>query len=166
MMTLIVWQNKSKKQYGFILRSLDGDLLQDAFGYDSAAETIEDAESVIGDEEYRIENYVKRGRLHYEDSAGHNARSMDSMDMARAEWDAKFHASSGLTVEELIEKLQQCKNKKAVASLCVDGLSYSAINAVIDGTCEEESDGNIGNALLTLDPQSEVALALEQLENA
>jgi len=83
-------------------------------------------------------------------------------DMEYHEWLAKFKLTGGLTIEELIAKLQLCKNKKAVACLCVDSLSYSAINGVLDATRDDADD--IGNALLTLDPESEVAMALEQLE--
>lgn len=85
-------------------------------------------------------------------------------DMEYHEWVAKFQAMRGLTVEQLIEQLKQCKNQKAVACLCVDGMSYSAISAVVDRTTAGEQGDDIGNALLTLDPESEVATTLKQLE--
>ncbi len=68
-----------------------------------------------------------------------------------------------LTAREAIEQLSKVKNLDAVLCLCVDGLTYSPIESLIDRTCQPEADGNIGNALLTLDPQSEVAIALNRL---
>jgi len=81
------------------------------------------------------------------------------------EWNAKFLAErGGLTIWKLIRKLQQCRNKDAIACLSVDGLTYSAIVDVTDTTHAPKSDGDIGHALLSLDPESEVALALERME--
>jgi hypothetical protein len=84
MLTLIVW--KTGDRFGFLLRSADGDLLQDAFGYDSEQEAVAAAETVIGDDEYRIETYTKiaGSRLDYTDDH-HNASSTDALSMARAE---------------------------------------------------------------------------------
>ena len=84
MLTLIVW--KTGDRFGFILRSADDDLLQDAFGYDSEQEVVAAAETVIGDDEYRIETYTKiaGSRLDYTDGR-HNARASDALSMARAE---------------------------------------------------------------------------------
>lgn len=82
MLTLIVW--KTGDRFGFLLRSPDGDLLQDAFAYDSEEEAISDAESVIGDAEYRIEQYTNVGRLQYMDGR-RTASEMDALAMARAE---------------------------------------------------------------------------------
>ena len=84
MLTLIVW--KTGDRFGFILRSADDDLLQDAFGYDSEQEAVAAAENVIGDDEYRIETYTKvvGSQLDYTDGR-HSARATDALSMARAE---------------------------------------------------------------------------------
>jgi protein-disulfide isomerase-like protein with CxxC motif len=62
----------------------DGDLLQDAFAYDSEEEAIADAETIIGDTEYRIEQHMNVGRLQYTDGR-RSAKVMDALAMARAE---------------------------------------------------------------------------------
>lgn len=82
MLTLIIW--KTGDRFGFLLRSPDGDLLQDAFAYDSEQEAITDAETVIGDDEYRIEAYTNVERLQYTDGR-RAAHTMDALAMARAE---------------------------------------------------------------------------------
>jgi len=82
-----------------------------------------------------------------------------------AEWNVRFLAerSGLLTIRKLIRRLQLCRNLDAIACLSVDGLTYSAIVDVTDMTHAPKSDGDMGNALLTLDPESEVSMALNQL---
>jgi pyruvate-formate lyase-activating enzyme len=81
-LNLIVW--KTGDRFGFLLRSPDGDLLQDAFAYDSEEEAIADAETITGDIEFRIEQYTNVGRLQYTDGS-RAAHATDALAMARAE---------------------------------------------------------------------------------
>lgn len=65
-----------------------------------------------------------------------------------------------LTVRELIEALQKCCNPDSVVCLSVEGFPYAMITGVVDETCPPEADGHIGNALLKLDPRSDISVAL------
>jgi hypothetical protein len=68
-----------------------------------------------------------------------------------------------MTARELGERLLNVKNPDAVVVLCVQDACYSALEFKVDESQEEDEDCVIGNVLLELDSESDVAQGLKNM---
>lgn len=55
-----------------------------------------------------------------------------------------------MTVRQLIDQLENCRNWDAVAVLCGPNREYHEITGITDETHKADKDGLVGNALLTV----------------